>query len=91
MEKMDGKIFLKRNRVDLGRINRWFKRRASVWEITTKYCIDRLPESSSIAINAPYWIKKAGFKALNISAEDVQLAKNWDADHRYPFDRMLAA
>ncbi len=64
---------------------------ASVWEITTKYRLGKLPEASSVAENVPYWIKKAGFKPLAISPEHAQLAGRWDSDHRDPFDRMLAA
>ncbi len=64
---------------------------ASVWEITTKYRLGKLPEASSVAENVPYWITKAGFKPLAIEPEHAQLAGSWDADHRDPFDRMLAA
>ncbi len=64
---------------------------ASVWEIATKYRLGKLPEASSVAENAPYWIEKAGFKPLSISPEHAQLAGSWDLDHRDPFDRMLAS
>ncbi|MBT4286708.1 MAG: type II toxin-antitoxin system VapC family toxin [Deltaproteobacteria bacterium] len=64
---------------------------ASVWEIATKYRLGKLPASSSVAENVPYWITKAGFKPLVISPEHAQLSGSWDLAHRDPFDRMLAA
>ena len=64
---------------------------ASVWEITTKFRIGKLPHASSVAENVPYWIIKAGFQPLAISPEHAQLAGTWDVVHRDPFDRMLAA
>lgn len=64
---------------------------ASVWEISTKFRLGKLPEASSIARNVPHWITKAGFQPLAISPEHAQLAGNWGVLHRDPFDRMLAA
>lgn len=39
----------------------------------------------------PYWVEKAGFRALSVTMEHAQLAGSWDVSHRDPFDRMLAA
>ena len=64
---------------------------ASVWEISTKFRLGKLPEASSVAKNVPYWIEKAGFQALSVTMEHAQLAGSWDVAHRDPFDRMLAA
>ena len=64
---------------------------ASVWEISTKFRIGKLPEASSVAKNVPLWITKAGFQPLAVTVKHAQLAGNWDIDHRDPFDRMLAA
>jgi PIN domain nuclease of toxin-antitoxin system len=64
---------------------------ASVWEIATKFRLGKLPKASSVAKNVSEWIKKAGFQALNVKPEHVQLAGSWDINHRDPFDRMLAA
>lgn len=64
---------------------------ASVWEITTKYRIGKLPHASSVAGNVPLWIVKAGFQSLAITPEHAQLAGSWEVLHRDPFDRMLAA
>ncbi len=64
---------------------------ASVWEISTKFRLGRLPEASSAAKDVPYWIEKAGFQTLGITVEHAQLAGNWNVAHRDPFDCMLAA
>jgi len=64
---------------------------ASVWEITTKFRLGKLPEASLVASNVPKWIIKAGFQSLDITPEHAQLAGSWDIRHRDPFDRILAA
>ena len=64
---------------------------ASVWEVSTKFRLGKLPEASSVAKNVPYWVEKAGFQALSVTMEHAQLAGSWDVAHRDPFDRMLAA
>ena len=64
---------------------------ASVWEISTKFRIGKLPEASSVAKNVPLWITKAGFQPLAVTLEHAQMAGSWDVPHRDPFDRMLAA
>ncbi len=64
---------------------------ASVWEITTKFRLGKLPEASAVAENVPAWIDKAGFKPLSVSPLHAQLAGEWKLPHRDPFDRMLAA
>jgi PIN domain nuclease of toxin-antitoxin system len=63
----------------------------SVWEISTKYRLGKLPEAASVAKNVPLWIERAGFRPLAVTPEHAQLAGNWDMEHRDPFDRMLAA
>lgn len=64
---------------------------ASVWEISTKYRLGKLPEAASVANNVSLWIEKAGFQPLSVTPEHAQLAGSWDMAHRDPFDRMLAA
>ena len=64
---------------------------ASVWEISTKYRLGKLPEAASVAGNVPLWIEKAGFKPLAVTPQHAQLAGSWEMAHRDPFDRMLAA
>ncbi|NOQ42109.1 MAG: PIN domain-containing protein [Desulfuromusa sp.] len=64
---------------------------ASVWEITTKYRLGKLPDASQVAKNVPIWIDKAGFQSLVVTPQHAQLAGEWTLPHRDPFDRMLAA
>lgn len=64
---------------------------ASVWEISTKYRLGKLPEAASVADNVPLWIEKAGFQPLAVTPQHAQLAGSWEMAHRDPFDRMLAA
>jgi len=64
---------------------------ASVWEISTKYRLGKLPEAASVARNVPLWIERAGFQPLSVTPEHAQLAGRWTVAHRDPFDRMLAA
>ena len=71
--------------------NTIFVSAASVWEISTKYRIGKLPLASSVAGDIPRWIVKAGFNSMNIKPEHAQMAGSWDLPHKDPFDRMLAA
>lgn len=64
---------------------------ASVWEITTKFCLGKLPQAETMARNVPKWISEAGFTALPVGPDHAQLAGEWEIAHRDPFDRMLAA
>lgn len=64
---------------------------ASVWEITTKFRLGRLPQAGTVARNVPKWISEAGFTALPVGPDHAQLAGEWEMAHRDPFDRMLAA
>ena len=64
---------------------------ASVWEISIKYRLGKLPEAASVAGNVPLWIEKAGFQPLAVTPQHAQLAGSWEMAHRDPFDRMLAA
>jgi PIN domain nuclease of toxin-antitoxin system len=64
---------------------------ASIWEITTKYRLGKLPHAGDVARDVPRWVSKAGFASLSISAAHAQLAGSWSHTHRDPFDRMLAA
>lgn len=64
---------------------------ASVWEISTKYRLGKLPDASEVAKDVPKWVLQAGFQPLSVTLEHAQLAGSWDVSHRDPFDRMLAA
>ncbi|MFO7985492.1 MAG: type II toxin-antitoxin system VapC family toxin [Desulfatiglandaceae bacterium] len=71
--------------------NAIFVSAASVWEITTKFRLGKLPDAAEVAGNVPEWIVRAGFESMPVTAEHAQLAGAWDLSHRDPFDRMLAA
>jgi PIN domain nuclease of toxin-antitoxin system len=64
---------------------------ASVWEITTKFRLGKLPQAETVAGNVPSWIDKSGLTALPVSPVHAQLAGEWEMAHRDPFGRMLAA
>ena len=64
---------------------------ASVWEITTKFRLGKLPKASLVAKNVQTCIDKAGFRALAVFPHHAQLAGEWTLPYRDPFDRMLAA
>jgi PIN domain nuclease of toxin-antitoxin system len=64
---------------------------ASVWEISTKYRLGKLPDASEVAKDVSKWVLQAGFQPLSVTLEHAQLAGSWDVSHRDPFDRMLAA
>uniref|UniRef100_UPI0040571868 type II toxin-antitoxin system VapC family toxin n=1 Tax=Candidatus Electrothrix sp. TaxID=2170559 RepID=UPI0040571868 len=64
---------------------------ASVWEITTKFRLGKLPQAETVARNVPKWICGVGFTALPVGTDHAQLAGEWKMEHRDPFDRMLAA
>jgi PIN domain nuclease of toxin-antitoxin system len=64
---------------------------ASVWEITTKARIGKLPGAIEVADDVPRCIASQGFKALAITVEHAQTAGALPGPHRDPFDRMLIA
>lgn len=64
---------------------------ASVWEITTKARIGKLPGALEVAADVPACVAAQGFSALPISLEHAQLAGTLPGPHRDPFDRMLIA
>ena len=64
---------------------------ASVWEITTKARIGKLPGALDVAADVPACIVDQGFSSLSISVEHAQIAGNLPGPHRDPFDRMLIA
>jgi PIN domain nuclease of toxin-antitoxin system len=64
---------------------------ATVWEITTKARIGRLPGALAVAADVPACIADQGFVRLSITVEHAQIAGNLPGPHRDPFDRMLIA
>ena len=64
---------------------------ASVWEITTKARLGKLPGALSVAADVPACIASQGFVGLPITPDHAQRAGTLGGDHRDPFDRMLVA
>ena len=64
---------------------------ASVWEITTKARLGKLPGALAVAADVPGAVASQGFQSLSISVAHAQRAGSLANAHRDPFDRMLAA
>jgi len=62
---------------------------ASVWEITTKARLGKLPRASDVAADVPACIASQGFVPLPITVDHAQRAGTLAGPHRDPFDRML--
>lgn len=64
---------------------------ASVWEITTKFRIGKLPDAGSVAHDVAAVLAAEGFEALPVSVAHAQRAGDLGGRHGDPFDRMLIA
>jgi len=64
---------------------------ASIWEIATKTRLGKLVGAEDIAARPEHYISELGMTGLPISIAHAALAGSFDAAHRDPFDRMLAA
>ena len=64
---------------------------ASVWEISTKHRIGKLPGAHAIAGDLDGAIARHGFQGLAVSTRHAQMAGSMPGSHRDPFDRMLIA
>jgi PIN domain nuclease of toxin-antitoxin system len=64
---------------------------ASAWEIATKHRLGRLPEAESVVRGFQRHLATLMATELPITCEHALLAGSLRADHRDPFDRMLAA
>lgn len=64
---------------------------ATVWEITTKARIGKLPGALDVARDVPACIAGQGFELLDITGAHAQRAGSLLGEHRDPFDRMLIA
>ena len=62
---------------------------ASVWEITTKARLGKLPGAADVAADVPTCITSQGFVPLPITVQHAQRAGALGGPHRDPFDRML--
>lgn len=64
---------------------------ASVWEITTKARLGKLPGALAVAADVTACLATQGFAGLPISVGHAQRAGGLPGPHRDPFDRMLIA
>ncbi len=64
---------------------------ASAWEIATKYRLGKLPLAQVLVEDFVPRVTAAGYVLLSISVEHALRAGRLPADHKDPFDRMLAA
>lgn len=64
---------------------------ASVWEISTKFRLGKLPIAKTAIDQFHQLIEADGFEHLPISWQHSMLAGAYVHEHRDPFDRMLAA
>ena len=71
--------------------NEVFLSAASVWEITTKARLGRLPRALAVAADVPAAMASQGFAPLSITTAHAQRAGSLPGSHRDPFDRMLVA
>ena len=63
----------------------------SAWEITTKYRLGKLPGAEPIVLGYAAHLATLGARELPITSAHALSAGLFAAEHRDPFDRMLAA
>jgi PIN domain nuclease of toxin-antitoxin system len=63
----------------------------SAWEIATKVRLGKLPGAEELERNYLDVIDDAGYTLLAIDTESALRAGRLPAEHRDPFDRMIAA
>jgi PIN domain nuclease of toxin-antitoxin system len=64
---------------------------ASVWELSLKHQLGKLPELAAVVGELPRYLQADGFQPLSISVAHGLRAGAYSQAHRDPFDRMLAA
>jgi PIN domain nuclease of toxin-antitoxin system len=64
---------------------------ASVWEVTTKFRLGKLPEAEGLIEDFAESLQRLGFLEQPISIEHAQRAGLLPGSHRDPFDRLLIA
>jgi PIN domain nuclease of toxin-antitoxin system len=64
---------------------------ASVWEISTKHRLGKLPGVSAILADLAHVMREQQFRELPISIRHADAAGALPGPHRDPFDRMLIA
>jgi PIN domain nuclease of toxin-antitoxin system len=63
----------------------------SVWEITNKFNLGKLPHAASVAKDVVAACQRLRVEHLPLSVEHAQIAGLLPYHHRDPFDRMLVA
>jgi len=63
----------------------------SVWEISIKTQLGKLPQGELLLAELPTVLERQGFQSLPIAPRDGHMAGLLPSHHRDPFDRMLAA
>jgi PIN domain nuclease of toxin-antitoxin system len=64
---------------------------ASAWEIATKVRLGKLPGAEKLEANYLAVMDEAGYTLLAIDTESALRAGRLTAEHKDPFDRMIAA
>lgn len=64
---------------------------ATAWEIRTKHRLGKLPDAGPFVADLSSYLARDGFLELPVTFEDGGRAGAFAADHKDPFDRMLAA
>lgn len=64
---------------------------ATIWEISIKSKIGKLPEAIDVVETMPGCFTEIGFALLGINAAHAKRAGSLPLHHRDPFDRMLVA
>ena len=71
--------------------NEVFVSAASVWEISTKFRIEKLPEAEPLVYSFDTSLRRVRFSELPISIRHAQRAELLPGGHKDPFDRLLIA
>lgn len=64
---------------------------ATVWELTTKFRIGKLPGAAPFLEHFDATLRRLGFRGFPIDMGHAYKAGLLDGEHRDPFDRMLIA
>lgn len=64
---------------------------ASAWEVAIKYALGRIPEARMVVEGYHHHLRVLRAEELTISSAHAIKAGTFDAKHRDPFDRILAA
>jgi PIN domain nuclease of toxin-antitoxin system len=84
-------LSLQARQLVVDRSNTVFVSAVTAWEIATKVRLGKLPEAEKLEQRFLEVIETAGYILLSIDAEVALRAGRLVAEHRDPFDRMIAA